>query len=91
MVDMGTENAKTRKVGEYKKLDEALYIWFRQQRDKNIPVSGPLLLEKARILFVKLYGDSDKQFTGSTVVYCNIQHPVFVFLVVYLAVTVVLQ
>ena len=66
MVDMGTKNAKTRKVGEYEKLDEALYIWFRQQRDKNIPVSGPLLLEKARILFVKLYGDSDKQFTGST-------------------------
>ena len=29
MVDMGTKNAKTRKVGEYKKLDEALYIWFR--------------------------------------------------------------
>ena len=40
MVDMGTKNAKTRKVGEYEKLDEALYIWFRQQRDKNIPVSG---------------------------------------------------
>ena len=38
MVDMGTKNAKTRKVGEYEKLDEALYIWFRQQRDKNIPV-----------------------------------------------------
>ena len=45
MVDMGTKNAKTRKVGEYEKLDEALYIWFRQQRDKNIPVSGPLLLQ----------------------------------------------
>ena len=63
---MGTKNAKTRKVGEYEKLDRALYIWFHQQRDKNIPVSGPLLLEKARILYVKLYGDSDKQFTGST-------------------------
>ena len=66
MVDMGTKNVKTMKVGEYEKLDEALYIWFRQQRDKNIQVSGPLLMEKARILFVMLYGDSDKHFTGST-------------------------
>lgn len=22
------------KIGEYQKLDEALYIWFRQQREK---------------------------------------------------------
>ena len=66
MVDMGAKKVKTMKVGEYEKLDEALYIWFRQQREKNVPVSGPLLMEKARILFLMLYGDSDKSFTGST-------------------------
>ena len=66
MVDMGAKKVKTMKVGEYEKLDEALYIWFRQQCEKNVPVSGPLLMEKARILFLMLYGDSDKSFTGST-------------------------
>jgi len=66
MVGMGTKNVKMMKVGEYEKLDEALYIWFRQQRDNNIPVRGSLLMEEARILFVMLYGDSDKHFTGST-------------------------
>ena len=41
------------KLGSYDKLDQALYIWFRQQREKNIPVSGALLQEKAKILYEK--------------------------------------
>ena len=34
-VDMGMKKAslKLLKIGEYKELDEALYIWFRQQRN----------------------------------------------------------
>ena len=66
MVDMGAKNVKIMKVGEYEKLDEALYIWFSQQHEKNIPASGLLLMEKARILFLILYGDSDKSFTWNT-------------------------
>ena len=54
MVDMGMKKAKTMKIGEYQKLDEALYIWFRQQREKGMPVTGPILTEKAR-LFPLLY------------------------------------
>ena len=54
------------KIGEYEKLDYALYIWFRQQRELNIPVSGALLQEKARVLYERLYPDATKKFTAST-------------------------
>ena len=68
MVDMGFKkaSAKTMKIGDYEKLDEAVYIWFRQQRELNIPVSGAILQEKARILFERLYPDSTKEFIAST-------------------------
>ena len=39
-------NAKTLKSASYDELDRALYIWFRQMREKNIPISGPILMEK---------------------------------------------
>ena len=49
-VDIGQPKAtieqKAIKLGAYEKLDEAHYIWFRQQQEKNIPVSGSLLQEK---------------------------------------------
>ena len=54
------------KIGDYKKLDEALYIWFRQQRELNIPLSGALLREKARMLYEQLYPNTTKIFTAST-------------------------
>ena len=47
---MGIKKAKTMEIGEYQKLDEALYICFRQQREKAMPVTGPILTEKARLL-----------------------------------------
>jgi len=50
--------AKAMKVGAYEKLDEALYIWFCQQREKNVPVTGVLLQEKARLLYERLYPDT---------------------------------
>ena len=60
-LDMGrlkaTEERKAMKLGTFEKLDEALYIWFRQQREKNIPVSGSLLQEKARISNHFLYAN----------------------------------
>ena len=54
MVDMGMKKAKTMKIGEYQKIDEALYIWFRKQREKAMPVNSPILTEKARLLFPQL-------------------------------------
>ena len=57
--------AKVMKSGSYELLDAALYIWFRQRREKNLPVSGALLKEKALLLFAQLYPDSPKEFLVS--------------------------
>ena len=43
------------KLGEYQMLNEALYVWFRQQREKAIPITGLILMEKAKLLFPQLY------------------------------------
>ena len=40
------KKAKAMKASVNEELDRALYIWFRQMREKNYPVSGPLLLQK---------------------------------------------
>ena len=50
MANMGMKKAKTMKISEYQMLDEALYIWFRQQRENSVPVTGPILTEKAKLL-----------------------------------------
>ena len=39
--------AKKVKGGVFDKLDSALYIQFRQEREKGCPVTGPILLEKS--------------------------------------------
>ncbi|MCG8625372.1 MAG: DNA-binding domain-containing protein, partial [Proteobacteria bacterium] len=33
---------------------EALFIWFKQVRDMNVPISGPILKVKAKELALKL-------------------------------------
>ena len=35
------------KTGIYEKLNEALFKWFTSMRGNNIPINGPILLEKA--------------------------------------------
>ena len=68
-IEMGFKKAtaKRMRVGEYEKIDEVPYIWFRQQifRELNIPVSGAMLQEKARVLFQRLYPDVTKKFIAS--------------------------
>ena len=66
MTDMGIKKANAMKIGEYQELDEALYIWFGQQREKEMPVTWPILTEKAKLLFPQLYPDLEKAFTAIT-------------------------
>ena len=35
------------KMETYRKLNEAMLKWFTSMRGNNIPVSGPILVEKA--------------------------------------------
>jgi hypothetical protein len=35
------------KESEHKKIDEGLYLWFSQNRERGVPISGPILRQKA--------------------------------------------
>ena len=58
--------AKSKKNGAFDKLNEALYIWFRQQREKDVAVNSSLLQEKAKILHSRLYPDTSIPFCPSS-------------------------
>ena len=51
------------KTRTYEKLNEALLKWFPSMRGNNIPISGPILLEKAHE-FAKPFNYND--FTASS-------------------------
>uniref|UniRef100_A0A1B6FS75 HTH CENPB-type domain-containing protein n=1 Tax=Cuerna arida TaxID=1464854 RepID=A0A1B6FS75_9HEMI len=51
------EKRQTTTVSSYDKLDEALYLWFSQERQKGIPITGPLIKEKALLLNTLMGGD----------------------------------
>ena len=46
------------KTGTYEKLNEALLKWFTSMRGNNIPINGPILLEKAHE-FAKAFNYND--------------------------------
>ena len=49
----------------FEKLDDALYLWFRQQRERGSPVTGPILLEKASEFHDLIYPESPREFKAS--------------------------
>ena len=65
-LSMSKKGRKIMRLADDDKLDEAVYLWFVQKRSKDMPVSGPILCEKATQLYVKLYeGDSESPFQAS--------------------------
>ncbi|XP_016905758.1 jerky protein homolog-like isoform X1 [Apis cerana] len=56
-------NRGTIKKAKNVTLDDALYVWYIQERENGIPVSGPILRKKALSLNKKLGGDPT--FTAS--------------------------
>ena len=53
-------------TGSFDELDNALYIWFRQQRERGCPISGPALLVKAAEFHSLIYGESSSSFAASS-------------------------
>lgn len=56
---------KTMKKFENEELNEALFLWFMQEREKGIQLTGPLIQEKARAL-ASLFGETSKPFLASS-------------------------
>lgn len=59
---------KSMKKSEHEEVSEALFMWFVQNREKGIPLSGPLLREKALHFYEKLEkqpDNDDDKFTAS--------------------------
>ena len=66
MRDMGmSKTAKVMKVGDDEQHDKAVYLWFKQKQMEGVPISGPILCEKAVQLHKKMYGE-ESSFSGST-------------------------
>ena len=64
MVEMGmSRKATVMKLGDDDKLDQAVYLWFKQKRVEGVPISGPMLSAKALQLSKGLHGETT--FTAS--------------------------
>ena len=58
--EMGlVRTVKIMKLGEDPKLDQAVFLWFKQKRAEGIPISGHILCEKAAELSKLLLPDSN--------------------------------
>ena len=69
MTDMGVKSVDTKamKLGTYEKLDAALYMWFRQQRERNVPVSGCTLTRPSHSMLAQVFsGDSVSDMVSRT-------------------------
>ena len=53
-----TRKAKVMKLSDNIQLEKAVYIWFKQKRMEGVPISGPMLCEKAMQLSKHLLGDT---------------------------------
>ena len=64
--DMGmSRKAKVMKLGYDAHHDKAVYIWFKQKRMEGMPISGPILCEKAIALHKMMYGSFVEVLDGS--------------------------
>ena len=61
-----SKKRKVMRLADDDKLDQALFLWFVQKRSQNLPISGPVLCEKAAIMHAQIHaGESVPPFQGS--------------------------
>ena len=44
----GFSSLKKKRLNNHTDVNEALHVWFTQARAKDVPISGPLLIEKGK-------------------------------------------
>ncbi|XP_019894080.1 tigger transposable element-derived protein 6-like [Musca domestica] len=59
-----SSKAKRQKLPKFPDVEKALVLWFRQCRESNLEVSGPLLMEKANFFAKKLNVNNFKASNG---------------------------
>lgn len=58
-VDDEPRNRKTLKTSELPEVEDALFIWFKQQRNRNAPISGDILKQKAQFFYQEITKKTD--------------------------------
>ena len=65
-LDVSTKKYKVARLAEDVTLDKALYLWFVQKPSQNLPVSGPILCEKSKLMHAQIHnGESVPTFPAS--------------------------
>lgn len=57
--DCGPGKRKTLKKAEYPEVEDALYLWFLQERNRHTPISGPILAMKAKFFYKEITKKDD--------------------------------
>jgi len=71
--ERGPGTRKTLKQPENLVLENALFMWFMQQRRQYIPISGEIIFEKARLFHCEITKKEDG-FTASKGWLDNFKH-----------------
>jgi len=62
-LDVSTKKCKVMRLADDDILDKAIYLWFVQKRSQNLPVSGPVLCEKVKLMHAQIHnGESAPPF-----------------------------
>lgn len=62
-----SKERKIMRLADDEKVDEAVYLWYVQKRSEGIPITGPILREKAQLFHQQLHGDNySSTFKAST-------------------------
>lgn len=72
-INQGTRQLKKQRMSTFPDVDKALLIWFKQARTKDVPISGPILIEKGEQLAQEL-GYMDCKLSGGWLDRFKIRH-----------------
>ena len=50
-LSVSSKERKIMRLADDEKVDEAVYLWYVQKRSQGIPITGPILREKAQLFY----------------------------------------